>query len=51
MALSVKKILKRKRGLEDCPQGVDFDFDYKQKGFHALASDLVSKIKTLGAIP
>ncbi|MBF0632280.1 MAG: hypothetical protein HQL89_14990 [Magnetococcales bacterium] len=43
--------MKEKRGLGDCPQGVDFDFDFKQKGFHALAFDFVSKINTLGAIP
>ncbi|MBF0145015.1 MAG: hypothetical protein HQL84_10485 [Magnetococcales bacterium] len=39
----------KKGVLRDCPQ--DFDFDFTQKGFHALASDFVSKINTLGAIP
>ncbi|MEO5327867.1 MAG: hypothetical protein H7829_06440 [Magnetococcus sp. THC-1_WYH] len=30
------KLLKEKRGLGDCPQGFDFVFEFKQKGFHAL---------------
>ncbi|MBF0131196.1 MAG: hypothetical protein HQL75_01245 [Magnetococcales bacterium] len=31
----ILKLLKRKRGLGDCPQGFDFVFELKQKGFHA----------------
>ncbi len=44
-------LLRKKRGLGDCPQGVDFVFESKQKGFHALFLTLVSEVKTLGAIP
>ncbi|MBF0175135.1 MAG: hypothetical protein HQL83_17120 [Magnetococcales bacterium] len=47
----INKLLKEKRGLGDCPQGFDFDFEFKQKGFHAPAFDFVFEVKTLGAIP
>ncbi len=33
------KILKKKRGLGDCPQGVVFEF--KQKSFHVSVFDFV----------
>ncbi|MEO5329421.1 MAG: hypothetical protein H7829_14415 [Magnetococcus sp. THC-1_WYH] len=56
------KLLKEKRGLGDCPQGFDFDFDFKQKGFHVPFLNLflilfkfknekgsfLFKVKTLG---
>jgi len=36
-----EKSLKEKRGLGDCPQGVGFVFESKQKGFHAPFLTLV----------
>ncbi len=35
------KLLKEKRGLGDCPQGFDFVFELKQKGFHVLLLTLL----------
>jgi len=46
--------LKEKKGLGDCPQGIDFVFEFKQKGSHAPLLTLFlkskTKIKTLVAI-
>ncbi len=34
-------------GLGDCPQGVDFVFEFEQKGFHALFLTLFLKSRPL----
>ncbi|HAT50092.1 MAG TPA: hypothetical protein DCS88_07135, partial [Alphaproteobacteria bacterium] len=38
--LGKDQLLKEKRGLGDCPQGFDFVFEFKQKGFHTLLLNL-----------